>query len=272
MRHYTYRRCWQAALLGALVPSGGCSPSDPPLIRIEARASRFDIQSTTTTGLVRVRLVNRDTSWHEANLTRLTGAEGTLSNYLAKARAGEEYPAFSHDVGGPTLVAPGDSLDVMLRLTEGRYLVLSWHRDDALAGFAAEFQARGPDAPHDLPRDAQDVVLSDYSIGPMTARRGAAMLHVMNRGRHEHEITILRLEAGKKADDYYAWKNAGEVGNAPAVPVAGTSALAAGAEVWVPLQLEPGNYVALCSVETIGANAVPRHYALGMQQRFTVPE
>ncbi|MEO8621420.1 MAG: hypothetical protein ABI625_10165 [bacterium] len=272
MRHYTYRRWWQTSLIGALLLSAGCSPSDPPLIRIEARGSGFDVPSTTPTGLVRVRLVNRDTAWHEANLTRLTGREGTLANYLAKARAGEEYPAFSQDVGGPTLVAPGDSLDVMLRLTEGHYLVLSWRRDDALSGFAAEFQAQGGGAPHDLPRDVQEVVLGDYSISPMLARRGPTMLHVMNRGPHEHEMTILRLARGKKADDYYAWKDAGEVGAAPAVPVAGTSALAARAEVWMPLVLEPGNYLALCSVETIGANPVPRHYTLGMQQRFTVPE
>jgi hypothetical protein len=266
-------RWWQRAnLIGAVVFAVSCATSEPPLFRIEARSSHFDVANTSMTGLVRVRLVNSDTTWHEAMLTRLTGPDGTLANYLVKARAGEEYPTFSHDIGGPTLVAPGDSADVLLYLAEGRYLVLSWRRDDALSGFAAEFVARGADAKINPPANAQDIVLRDYSIGPIGARPGPANLHVVNRGLHEHEMTILRLQPGRRADDYYAWKNSGEVGRPPAVPVAGTAALAPGADVWVPVRWEPADYLVSCSVETIGTNPVPRHYTLGMQQRFTIRE
>lgn len=253
-------------LLGTTACAGS---ADPPLVRVVARAGGFVAPDSVPTGLVRVRLVNADSAWHEAALARLTSHDASLTRFLAEVGAGNEYPGFATDVGGPTLVAPGDSLDVLLRLAPARYLVLSWRHDDVLRGFAVELVAveRRNAA---VPPRADDVPLTDFAIAPVAPRAGAGVLHVVNRGPSVHELTLLRLAPGRSADDYLAWREGGEAGPAPARAVAGTAALGAGAEAWLEVRWEPGDYLLTCAVETLGAHPVPRHYTLGMQQRVTI--
>lgn len=262
-----------AAVAAAALLVAGCGGDRIlPLLRIESVGGGFAAPDTGAAGLVRVRLVNRDTAWHEAMLTRLSGAEGSMANYMARLEAGDEFPDFSHDVGGPTLVAPGDSAEVVLRLHPGPHVILSWSRDDALAGFAREIVVAGAPAAGSAPRRTQLVTLADFTISPITARAGVDTLHVVNRGTGEHELTVLRLLPGRTAEDYYAWRAGGDAGEAPARPVAGTSALAPGAEVWVPVVWTQGNYLISCAVETFGEHPVPRHHTLGMRQLLAVRE
>jgi hypothetical protein len=203
-------------------------------------------------------------------LTRLSGPDGTLANYLSRVSAGDEFPAFATDVGGPAVVTPGDSAEVLLPARPGRHLVISWHADDVLVGFRAEFVVQDGDVPSRVPGPALEVSLSDYSISPIEPHPGPGLLHVTNRGPKTHELIVVRLAPGKHPADYFAWRAAGEHGEMPGRPVGGTAALGPGGEIWAAVTWAPGEYLVYCAVETTGPHPIPRHYTLGMQQRITV--
>ena len=256
-----------ARALGLLLLAA-CGPKET-LLRIEAGSIGFVAPAQVPAGLTRVRLVNRDSVLHEAVITRI-GEGGSIQTYLDLSMTGDENPTFATDLGGPTLVAPGDSIDTLLLLTAGTHAILSWHRDELMRGFIREVRVVPSTAAAAPPRADAEVILGDYTISPITASPGRQLLHVVNRGPSTHEMTIVRLAAGATPEAYHAWRQGGEQGPAPGRPVAGTAALAAGGEAWADVEWEPGEYLVTCAVETVGASPVPRHYTLGMEQRITV--
>ena len=257
------------AACAAPLGTGSCRPAaEEPLLRLAARGLRFTLPPEVAAGLTRVRFVNQDPVWHEASLVRFTSAEGTLERYIALARSGEEYPAFAEDLGGVSFLAPGDSAEVLIRLPPGRYAVICWHQDHVLQGMGAEFEVRGDRMRWPDPAQATPLPLRDFAIPPLSPRPGHELLHVTNDGPSEHELAILRLDAGRTLADFMAWRTAGEAGPPPGRTIAGTAALRSGAEVWLDVTWAPGRYAVICLLED---PAKRYHTQLGMQREFTIP-
>lgn len=255
--------------LALLAGIAGCHPSaDHPLLRLEARGFRFTPPAVVSAGPTYIRLVNLDPVWHEASLIRFTDSSATLARYIEVARGGEEYPPFAEDLGGVSLLAPGDSAVVLLLLPAGRYAIICWHQDHILSGMGATFEVRGDPRPLTPPKAAIEFPLRDFAIPPLTPHPGSEWLHVTNAGPSEHEVAILRLEAGRSLADYLAWRAAGEIGPPPARTIAGSAALRVGADLWLKVPWTSGRYAVLCLLEDPNKRY---HNELGMQAEFTIP-
>ena len=61
---------------------------------------------------------------------------------------------------------------------------------------------------------------------------------------------LLNLFQGKTKDDYIKWVHK-TTDNLPGLPVGGTLDIVAGTEVWLPVQLEKGNYYLSCMVPDV---------------------
>lgn len=256
--------------LAGLLALGGCGgPPPPKVLRLEAMELRFKPPAEVPAGPVRIRLVNHDPVWHEASLLRFTDTTRTLEDYIAAARAGDEYPSFAEDVGGVGFLAPGDSAEVLVELRAGRYAVICWHSDHVMQGMGATFTVTGEVPPDAFHAGGAEVRLADGVIPALTPARGRQVLHVTNAGPAEHELAILRLEPGKTYVDFMAWRAAGETGTPPAYSVAGTAALAPGHEIWVIVPWAAGRYVMVCLLEDSEGHY---HADLGERQEFEVAQ
>jgi hypothetical protein len=82
-----------------------------------------------------------------------------------------------------------------------------------------------------------------------------------------HELNIIKLAPGKTLQDAREWENA-PAGPPPFSAAGGINAFSADGSGYMTLNLEPGNYVAICNVPDPGTG-VP-HSHLGMLKEFTV--
>jgi hypothetical protein len=113
------------------------------------------------------------------------------------------------------------------------------------------------------------VTLSDYKFTlskPLAA--GHHMLHVMNTASQSHEFLLVKLAPGKSASDVANWVEAGMHGAPPGMPLGGTTQIARGRTITVPVDLEPGHYGLICFIPD--AKDGKPHSAHGMTETFTV--
>ena len=264
------------AVLAAVVVAGACARQDgeapadpgPRLVRFVATDLQFAGPDTVPAGLVRIRLVNNGQVWHEALITRLPDG-ATVQTYLAGAQAGAEFPAAAIDVGGPGQIAAGDSSDVVLRLTPGRYAVVCWSDNHVKAGMVVSLVVTGADeaATAQAPPADAELLLEDYKFTHATPyKAGRQLLHVRNTGQRPHNMQIYHLDPGKTLQDFGAWF-ATRQGAPPATPVGGISTMAPGTEAWASLDLRSGKYFVACGTPEGGKI----HAQLGMIEQFEVP-
>jgi uncharacterized cupredoxin-like copper-binding protein len=257
-------------LLAGIV--AGCrtaGPDQPRLLRVVATDFALAAPATVPAGPTRVRLANQGGAWHDAMITRLP--EGaTAEGYVAGARAGEAFPVGAVDLGGPGLIAAGDSSEVVLQLEPGRYVIVCWSDNHVKRGMIATLTVTAPDDPPDsvavvAVADAS-VTLLEFKFVHQPFRAGHQMLRVRNGGSRPHDMTFFRLAEGKSARDFGAWRRTRE-GPPPATPAHGTSTIAPGHEIWVTLDLEPGRYFVACGTP----EGEQIHAQLGMIEEFEIP-
>ena len=264
-------RRWVLPLMGLL--TAACQPRQAgvPELRIVAYDYGFQMPSHVPAGLVRITLHNEGHDLHEATFARFTSDRGTAALYRDSIHAGVAFPAFAEDAGGAMLTMPGDSGSVWLRLTPGHYVVACWKGDHLSRGMVRDLVVDPPDSARRVPpAPSGEIVLTDfaYTIND-TLQAGEQVLHVMNRGREEHEADLIRLSSPTALADYIAWMDNHQVGMPPANPVGGVGDLLPGAEAWMRVRLEPGRYALLCQVPSASHDG-RAHYQLGMVREFVV--
>jgi hypothetical protein len=114
------------------------------------------------------------------------------------------------------------------------------------------------------------VVARDFSLDlPASIPAGLTTFHLVNRGKQEHHMTVVRLGQGKTAAE--ALKAIIDAGKGPRPvwlhQVGGPQALMPRTEGNATLVLEPGDYLAFCEVP--GPDPAP-HFMKGMAKAFTV--
>ena len=147
-------------------------------------------------------------------------------------------------------------------------------RDDAVAGLrstlflAGSLLLLGADAHR--PKNVVVVTAHDFAIElPATISPGVTTFQLVNRGKLQHHVSIVRLDDGHTpAEALKAIMDAGR-GPRPAWihPAGGPQAVAPGRTGNATLVLEPGRYLAFCEVP--GPDPVP-HFMKGMAKGFTV--
>jgi hypothetical protein len=270
-----------AAGLGAGVARAGGTPR-PQVLTITATDFRLTAPATASSGLTRIRLVNRGSEGHQAALVRLkhghTSAQflGALAQGFGASRV---HGAF---VGGPNTAAPGRSAEATSTLRAGHYLVVclipsaSDGTPHVMKGMLTELEVGGRARPETQP-PAPVIETSEYQFRfPATARRALATgraVEVRNAGSQIHELVVARLHPGTTVSDVAHWADH-PIGTAASGPqpndeVAGVTELAPGGRARMRADLRPGRYALLCFLPD-DAHPGTSHLHQGMAYPFTV--
>lgn len=120
--------------------------------------------------------------------------------------------------------------------------------------------------------DVPDVTIgaSEYAFdAPATLQAGLTHFNLVNSGVEDHQALFIRLNDGVTLDDLASAPIETEADVAPYGTLAGGPIALAGGEFDTTLDLEPGSYVLICTVETPDGVA---HADLGMVTTLDVTE
>ena len=121
------------------------------------------------------------------------------------------------------------------------------------------------------PRTEQVIEMVDFDfVMPEGIQAGKQLWEVANQGEQLHHMVLIRLDDGKTMNDVMTFLETGE-GVPPGDEAGYVGLLSKGQSAFVELDLEPGEYVAICFIPDHGASASTTDHAhLGMVQSFTV--
>ncbi|MBA2278517.1 MAG: hypothetical protein H0W06_12225 [Chloroflexia bacterium] len=292
-----------AAALASRTPTAvfaqGATPAVAtyPEVVITATDYAFDIPATIDGGWTLLTIDNQGQDLHHALFLRPTG-DATVEDIQAAMQESDPGALFelASSFGGPPSVGPGERATVAMNLAPGQYVVAcAIPGADGMPHYAmgmhaaVEVTARAGNA---LPAVADTkVTLVDFGFDslPSDAPSGPTSWEIFNDGDQLHEMTIFQLVAGVTFDQVMqmmaqpptaspaASIDASPVaspaaspaaGGAPFTTVGGAAPMSSGQTVWAVMDLEAGEYFAIC-FQRDAATGAP-HFALGMIAPFTV--
>ena len=244
-----------------------------PTVEFDAVDYSFTTPDTLPAGITTIRLVNHGQEPHHAELLRLNDGVTFDQFTVTLEQEGESALQLVSAEGGPGTVDPNGESEVTLDLKPGMY---------ALACFVS-----GPDGvPHLLkgmlkpiqvteafdtpaaPEVQGTFTMRDFTFDmPATLPAGPTTYTVVNSGPQMHELNVLKLAPGKTAHDVVEWETAPS-GPPPFEAVGGMEGFSAGGSGYMPLDLQPGTYVAICNIPDPASGV--SHAQLGMIRQFSV--
>lgn len=295
-----------AALLAAARPLPALGPRGAivagqerefPELVITGTEFAFDLPAEVPGGLTRVTLVNEGAMDHHAIFLLL--ADGVTGEDVAAAAENPDptqLVSLGQMLGGPNGAPPGGgSATVILDLVPGNHEVVCAIPDEEgiphyVSGMIAPLTVTEQEETPPAPEADLTVNLVDFEFHDLPAEvpSGAQLWEAVNTGEEPHELVILKLTPGVDFDTALGMftgempmqgdASPGEDAAAsPAVAamappfalVTGTAPMNPGMTNWLVLDLEPGDYGAICLVPSPANNGLP-HLALGMAMPFTV--
>lgn len=268
-------------LLGTLVSA--CAKEGPPVADAVSEPQQVTVTATDygyqlpsapiKAGLTTFTLVNGGKEIHHLTLIRLADGK-TMSDFMTAIQTPGPVPAWAVAMGGPNGAPPGGEANATLVLESGTYVVACFiPSPDGVPHFAKgmimgmEVQP-GDGATAALPAGDIEVGLMEYGfVLSQTPTAGTRSFTVTNQGKEPHEVVLVRLAPGMKAEQVGAWIEAGEQGPPPGVPVGGLSGMSPGQVENFTATLESGTYGLICFIP--GPDGAP-HFAHGMVATFTV--
>lgn len=259
-----------AALL-AITPWQAASRKADADVRVSVRAGAVVAPDTITAGWQRVR-VDEDGAGHILVVFRLEGraTDAALRAFLTALDTTSNTPKPGLALGGPEI---GDTGVVVIRFAPGRYVLACVAKGDddhrhAVRGEAKVVVARAASASRPqlaAPTATQHVRMVDFAyVGPERWRAGEHMLRVVNEGKQDHQLRIIRLNPGVTLA---AWMRAERRGRL-ATPVAGIARMGPKVSAYLPVMLPPGEYVLHCLVSD--PHSGKQHAELGMIRSIIV--
>lgn len=260
----------------SLSACGGTAIAGPkvPEIVIKAQDFSYEVPKQLEAGIVVVTLENAGKEPHQAQLVRLNDGV-TLDLFTAALQQGPEQALPLVELaGGPNTIDPGQRQQVTVNLKPGQYVIMSFasgsdKMPDVAKGMlvpikvVASNQAQAAE-----PKADGEAILQDFTIiPPANVKAGQQVWKVKNQGPQSHEIALMKLDEGKTMDDVMKFMQAPS-GKPPFSNAGGLAALAPGTSAWVSLNLQPGNYLALCFVPDPASGKA--HAEMGMMQAFSV--
>ncbi|MES2524505.1 MAG: hypothetical protein V4617_17535 [Gemmatimonadota bacterium] len=280
------------AAAGALAACGGASDTPatdttqaaapavaatPAVYTITAKDYAYEAPDTITAGMVTLRLVNQGPELHHAQLVRIDDGKtfADLAAGLKAMKPGSPPPPWIHDVAGPNAPVPGGEQSITQELAPGNYALICFipspdGTPHAMKGMVKALTVVPGAAGATAASPAADVTvkMTDYAweISPaLTA--GKHVLKMENAAEQSHEMFIAQLAPGKTAADLAKWTET-QQGPPPGKPIGGISGMAKGAIVYLPVDLEPGEYGLFCFLPD--AKDGKPHIAHGMISQVTV--
>lgn len=247
-------------------------------LEVVATDFAFAMPETAPAGPTEITVRNDGQEDHQAQVARLnTGVtmeqfQGELQNPDPSAALG-----LITLVGGPTGVAPGESVTTGSDLEPGPHVFLCFiSGEDGIPhlakGMVAALEVTEPAADGALPEGEMELTLQDFAfVGVDTLSAGQHTLTVTNQGPQPHEATIVKLADGVTVDALRGMFTATEPppdGPPPFTSAGGIAGIAAGTTATLDVDLEAGEYAWICFIPDPATGKA--HAALGMIGGLTV--
>ena len=270
-----------SACAGQVAPAVSVAPAvaaaEPPVLKIVATDHHYMMPSQIKAGYINMVMENAGKEPHHAQFLRLNDGV-TMEQFQAALQQGvPAVLAIAALTGGPSVIDPGMSQSVTLNLTPGQYMLLCIIAGadgvpHLAKGMVAPLTVTAADGAADTiataPKADGQVRLLDFSFSlPPAIKAGPHTWEIKNDGKQPHEMTLIKLAPGKTMADVAAFM-AQPAGAPPFADVGGMQGIMPGAAAWLDLNLEPGNYVALCHIPDMASGE--EHMHLGMIMPFSV--
>ena len=231
----------------------------------------FSGVSDVDAGLVTVNLSNAGAEPHQAIFVQLN--DGVTVDQLVAAPDEAAFAALGTFLGGPVGAFPGAPAEsATVSLEPGEYalacLIPGTDGVPHIAKGMAVPLTVGEGEAAALEPTGETITGSDFAFELPDGLSGADGITFENAGEQLHEVAIFKLTTGSTVDDLLAFFSGPAAGPPPIERMTGTGATAPGTSVSFPGSLAPGEYVAMCFLGDPASGAP--HFALGMQQSFTV--
>ncbi len=237
------------------------------------------IPQSVPAGPVTVTLTNEGAEEHQAVLVRLD--DGVTPEQYTAAAAEDAAAAYGmlEGFGGPSPLAPGETVSATSVLTPGTYLALCFIPSPsdgtahAAKGMVAAFEVTDTAATGELPEPDRVISANEFSFDVPSGFTGKGTFALDNAGQQSHELAIYRIEDGRTFADVEAFlaspPDQGPAGPPPMVAAGGIADVVPGGEATVDLDLPAGDYAFVCFLPDVTAEGAP-HFTRGMLQPVTV--
>ncbi len=275
---YINRMTVTMLIMAALLVLSACATagvSQTSQVTIKARDYSFEAPAQIEAGLVSIIMENEGQEPHHVQLVRLNDGV-TMEQFQTAIQQGPEaaLPLVTL-AGGPGVVPGGKSQQVTVELDPGHYILLCLvPGTDGIPHLAKGMMAalevvdKGNRADVQEPKADQTVRTLDFSFTlPPEIKAGPQVWKVINEGKQPHELALIRLADGKTMGDVAAFMQAPS-GPPPFEDAGGLQGIDPGESGWLNLDLQPGNYVALCHIPDPASGKA--HEELGMVMPFSV--
>lgn len=263
-------------LAAAAAGAGVASPAalKPTVVTVHATEYALTAPKSVPAGTITFRMVNDGKMLHHVAIMRLLH-DKTVADFVEAMKKPGPPPAWAVDVGGPNAVVPGATSEATLTLEPGRYALLCFvpspgdPAPHVMKGMMTSLTVTPSSAPSAEPAADVNLRLSDYAFNlskPLTA--GHHVIRVTNDAAQPHEVLFVKLPPGKTAAGLAEWVESGMNGAPPGMPIGGTTQIAKGRVVDVPLDLAPGSFGMICFFPDM-KDGKP-HSAHGMTSTFEV--
>jgi hypothetical protein len=252
------------------------APLVPTVYTITAKDYAYDAPDTMTAGMVTLRLVNQGPELHHVQLLRLDPGH-TAAEFLEgmkRMKPTDHLPPWAHEVAGPNTPVPGGEQSVTQELTAGEYVIICMIPSPDLIPHAMKGMTKAltvipsTGATAAAPTADITVKMTDYAWEVTPAiTAGKHVIRLENEAAQPHEMFIAQLAPGKRAADLATWLEK-QQGPPPGKPIGGTSGMAKGGVVYLPVDLEPGEYGLFCFLPD--AKDGKMHIEHGMITQFAV--
>jgi uncharacterized cupredoxin-like copper-binding protein len=258
-------------LLNACQPVQAIPAAPINEVSFEAGDGSYHGPDSIAAGLTRVQIVNSGHELHQIQLVQLTNGK-TIEELSAAYRAQpDQTPTWMRAFGGPNAVMPGASASAIVNLAPGDYFLTDIIPDakgvlhlangmwKALTVTTATGQASEP-------QDDVAITLGDFSFAlPEIPSAGEQTVGVVNGGKQQHEVVLVKLQEGVDVMHFLQSLQAGPpLGDF----IGGISPIEPGAHGFFTQTFTPGDYALLCFLPDNASHAL--HFTKGMVVQFTV--
>jgi uncharacterized cupredoxin-like copper-binding protein len=246
----------------------------PHQMTIIATDYKFDAPDQVRAGFTNVHLIDNGTEMHHVAFVRLNDGK-SLADIEQAMKTQGPLPSWAMDAGGVNAPRPGGGMASATQMLEpGAYALICFIPSPDGVPHFAKGMVRSltvvPDSGAAAAVPAADITmtLNDYTFTaskPITA--GVHTIKVENDAAQSHELLLVRLASGKKAEDVPSWAEK-PIGPPPGEPIGGVPAMAHGGSAFITVDFTPGDYALICFLRD--AKDGKPHYAHGMVQQLHV--
>lgn len=244
----------------------------PADLHVAVRTGVITAPDTARPGWTRVRVEESEDA-HIVVVFRLpaTTRPDAVTAFIATLDTALATPRPGVAMGGPEVGTRGD---VIVHFVPGVYVLACIRRGENGHRHAVTGEHSVLLVPSAVPADSalasapvgsQTVRMGDFAFtGSEAWTAGAQLLQIVNIGEQDHQLRLARLRDGATLQ---SWMSADDPGTV-ATTITGIARMSAGETAYLPVDLEPGTYVAYCLVTDTGTKH--SHAEMGMVREIHV--